>query len=227
VLLNDTLAKLEERLDSGHTAILVIDMQNDFCAKGGYVEVGTGLDAAPCRAVVDPINELVASGRAAGVPVIWVKADYSWDKVPPGMRAKALARGTKTLFACSGTWGGEFFGVSPATDELVVEKHTFSAFMGTPLDRQLRALGIRTLVFCGVQTNVCVDSSVRDAAALGFYTVIASDCVASHTQALHDASLKTLGFLFGDVLPREEIVAHWLGTDAKEGGDAVARGSES
>jgi ureidoacrylate peracid hydrolase len=113
------------------------------------------------------------------------------------------------MFACSGTWGAEFFGVAPAADEAVYEKTCVSAFMGTPLDRELRARGIRTLVFSGVQTNVCVDTSVRDAASLGFYVAIASDCVASHTKTLHDASLATLGFLFGDVLPSAEITKHW------------------
>ncbi len=209
VLKDITLATLSERLDPAHTAVLVIDMQNDFCAPGGYVEVGTGLDAGPCRAMVAPINDLVSKARAVGAPVIWVKADYAWDKVPPGMRAKAMARGATTLFACSGTWGGDFFEVEPAADELVIEKTSFSAFMGTNLDRHLRARGIRTVVFCGVQTNVCVDSSARDAQALGFYVAIASDCVASHTLALHDATLKTLGFLFGDVLPKDEIDGHW------------------
>jgi len=206
---NDTtLATLEERLDPRHTAVLVIDMQNDFCAPDGFLETKAGLNAAPCRAVVAPINDLVAQARAAQMPVFWIKADYSWDKVPPGMRAKALARGGK-MFACSGTWGAEFYGVAPAPGEPVFEKTCFSAFMGTSLDRELRARGVRTLVFCGVQTNVCVDTSARDAASLGFYVAIASDCVASHTPSLHDATLQTLGFLFGDVLPAAGIVKHW------------------
>lgn len=204
-----TLASLAERLDPRHTALLVIDMQNDFCAPGGYVEAGAGLDAGPCRAVAGPINELVGHARTAGVPVIWVKADYRWENVPPGMRAKALARGGTAMFACSGTWGAEFYGVTPAPDERVVEKTCYSAFMGTGLDRHLRGLGVRTVVFCGVQTNVCVDSSARDAASLGFYVALASDCVASHTESLHEASLKTLGFLFGDVLPKAEVIDIW------------------
>jgi ureidoacrylate peracid hydrolase len=187
-------------------------MQNDFCAPGGYVETGAGLDATPCRAVVQPIAELLDQARAAGVPVIWVRADYGFDKVPPAMRAKALERGSTAMFACGGTWGAAFYGVAPAPGERVFDKTSYSAFMGTRLDRHLRGLGIRTLVFCGVQTNVCVDTSVRDAASLGFYVAVAADCVASHTPALHDASLKTLGFLFGDVLPKAEIVRHWQAT---------------
>lgn len=211
-----TLATVEQRLDPKHTALVVIDIQNDFCAPDGHVETKVGLDASPCRAVIAPINDLVARARRAGVPVVWVKADYAWDKVPPGMRAKALARGTTTMFACSGTWGGDFYEVEPDVGELIIEKTSFSAFMGTYLDRHLRAHGIRTLVFCGVQTNVCVDTSVRDGAALGFYVAIASDCVAAPIKALHDASLSTLGFLFGDVLTREEIVSHWSDGGATE-----------
>jgi len=205
---DSTLATPAARLDPRHTAVLVIDMQNDFCAPGGFLESGAGLSAAPCRAVVGPINDLVAHARKAGVSVFWVRADYSWDKVTPGMRAKALTRGGK-MFACAGTWGAEFYEVAPAPGEPVFDKTCFSAFMGTGLDREFRARGIRTVVLCGVQTNVCVDTSARDAASLGFYIAIASDCVGSHTPNLHDATLQTLGFLFGDVLPRSEIIEYW------------------
>lgn len=204
-----TLASLAERLDPAHSAVLVIDMQNDFCAPDGYLEAVAGLDAAPCRAVVASITELVASARTAGVPVVWVKANYRWENVPPGMKAKALARGSTAMFACSGSPGAEFYGVRPEPSERVFEKTCYSAFMGTGLDRHLRELGVRTVVFCGVQTNVCVDSSARDAASLGFYVAIASDCVASHTRSLHDASLQTLGFLFGDVLAGAEVAGIW------------------
>lgn len=205
------LASLAERLDPCHTAVLVVDMQNDFCAPDGFIEARAGLDAGACREVAVPIDALVASARAVGVPVIWVKADYRWDQVPPGMKAKALARGTPSMFACSGTWGAEFYGVHPAPHERVFEKSCYSAFMGTALDRHLRGLGVRTLVFCGVQTHACIDSSARDAASLGFYIAVAADCVASHTRSLHDASLQTLGFLFGDVLDSAQIDGIWRG----------------
>ena len=205
------LATLVERLAPVHTALLIVDMQNDFCAPGGYVETVLGKDAAPCRALVAPIAALAERARRAHVPVLWVRADYSPDKVPPHMALKAHERGTAAPLSHGGTWGAGFFELSPAAGEAVIDKHCFSAFIGTGLEQRLRAAGVRTIVLAGVQTNACIDSSLRDAASLGFHVVVATDCVASHTPVLHDATLKNAAFLFGDVVPSAEIVRIWQG----------------
>ncbi|HXP29981.1 MAG TPA: isochorismatase family cysteine hydrolase [Stellaceae bacterium] len=202
------LVDVRARLDPRHTALLVIDMQNDFCAEGGYVESVLKRDAAACRAVAAPIMELVAAARRAQVPVIWVVADYSLDKIPAGMRIKAAERGVPP--ACgSGGWGAAFYELTPAPGETTIEKNCYSGFIGTRLAAHLRGLGIRTLVFAGVQTNVCVESTLRDGASLGFHVVLAADCVASHMQSMHEATLQLVAMLFGDVLPRRKIAEHW------------------
>ena len=210
------LATLDERLAPVHTALLVIDMQNDFCARDGYVETVLGKDAAPCRAVVGPITVLTGRARAAGVGVFWIRADYSPDKVPPHMVLKAHERGTTEPFCHAGTKGAAFFEMRPEPGEPVIDKHCFSAFVGTGLEGRLRAAGVRTIVLSGVQTNVCIDSTMRDAASLGFHVVVAADCVASHTPALHDATLKNAAFLFGDVVPSVEIARIWQGEPARQ-----------
>jgi ureidoacrylate peracid hydrolase len=208
------LATLTERLAPSHSALLIVDMQNDFCAAGGYVEKVLGKDAAQCRAVVAPIAALADRARTARVPVLWVRADYSPDKVPPHMTLKAHERGTAAPFCHGGTWGAGFFELRPANNEAVVDKHCFSAFIGTDLERRLRDAGIRTVVLAGVQTNVCIESSLRDAASLGFHVVVPADCVASHTPVLHDATLKNVAFLFGDVVPSAEIARIWQGASS-------------
>lgn len=205
---NTPLPTLPERLQPGHTALLVIDMQNDFCAENGFVERVVGKDASACRAVAAPIGQLVQDARAAQVPVFWIVANYDPDKVPAGMLAKQRE---KSFEICCGTgsWGAEFYGVAPGAGESVVEKHCFSAFIDTGLAEKLAERGIRTIVYAGVQTNICVESSLRDGVNRGFHAVLASDCVASHTPPLHEATLMNTRFLFGDVLTRGEIVAHW------------------
>ena len=203
------LATLKERLDARHSALLVIDMQNDFCAEGGYVEKVIGRNAQACRAIAGDVAGLVADARAAKVPVVWVVADYSVDKVTPSMRIKAMERGSDAVCCAPGSWGAAFHGVAPAAGESVITKHCYSGFMGTPLDAHLRGLGTQTLVFAGVQTNVCVESTLRDGASLGFHIVVAKDCVASHMQPAHEATLQMVSFLFGDVLARRDIAAHW------------------
>ncbi len=204
------LDTFEKRLDPAHTALMVIDMQNDFCAQQGYVERVVGKDAAACRAVAPEIMALVDSARASGVAVYWIKANYDPERLPEGMLAKQHERSTD-ICCGTGSWGIDFFGVAPAADEPVIEKNSYSAFAGTDAEARLHASGVRTVVFAGVQTNVCVESSLRDAVCRGFYAAVATDCVASHTLPLHEATLKNVQFLFGDVTDRHRIAAVWSG----------------
>jgi ureidoacrylate peracid hydrolase len=209
------LDTVEKRLDPAHTAVMVIDMQNDFCAEQGYVERVVGKDVSACRAVVPAIMDLVAAARERSIPVLWIKANYDPDRLPEGMLTKQRE---KSIEICCGTgsWGHDFYGVTAADGEPVIEKSCYSAFVGTDVEKQLRQRGIRTLVFAGVQTNVCVDSSLRDAVCRGFYAVLASDCVASHTPPLHEATLNNVRFLFGDVIDRAVIKGAWT-VKAKQG----------
>jgi ureidoacrylate peracid hydrolase len=202
------LDSIEKRLKPAHSAVLVIDMQNDFCAEQGYVETVVGKDVSACRAVVPEIMALVGAARAHGVPVFWIKANYDPERLPEGMLAKQRE---KSLAVCCGTgsWGNDLYGVTPIPGEAVIEKNSYSAFAGTGVEQQLRDRGVRTLVFAGVQTNVCVETSLRDAVCRGFYAVLAADCVASHTPPLHEVTLKNVQFLFGDVLDRNAIATAW------------------
>ena len=201
------LTTAEARLAPSHTALLVIDMQNDFCAREGYVETVVRRDAAACRAVAAPIAALVADARAAGVPVYWIRANYAPEGLPAGMRVKFAERGA--VCCAPDSWGAAFYEVAPLPGEPVIEKRCYSAFRGTDLDTRLRTAGVRTVVLAGVQTNICIESTLRDASSLGFYVTVARDCVASHTPALHEATLQNAQFVFGDVLSRQEIAALW------------------
>jgi len=203
------LRTVEERLVPAHTALLIIDMQNDFCAEKGYIQEIVGKDAAACRAVAAPIMALVKQARAAAVPVFWVRANYDLDKLPAGMAVRFGPQGKGRICCGTGSWGIEFYGVEPGAGEAVIEKHCFSGFMGTDLDTRLRTLAIRSLVFAGVQTNICVEATLRDGLARGFHTIIATDCVASHTAELHDATIKNVRLAMGDALTGAEIGALW------------------
>jgi ureidoacrylate peracid hydrolase len=205
----EVLKTLAERIDPAHTALIVVDMQNDFCADGGYIEAVVGKDAAACRAVAAPIMDLVEAARANGVPVYWVRANYDLDLLPAGMASKFAAQGKGRICCAPGSWGADFYGCEPAAGEPVIEKNCFSGFIGTDLEARLQAAGIRSIVLAGVQTNICVDSTLRDGLALGFHVAIAGDCVASHTPQLHDATLANVRLAMGEVLSRSEITAIW------------------
>jgi ureidoacrylate peracid hydrolase len=204
------LDTLEKRLRPAHSALMVIDMQNDFCDARGYVEQVVGKDVSACRAVVPSVMALADDARRCGVPVFWIKANYDPERLPQGILAKQREKSSEVCCG-TGSWGGEFFGVTAASQDVIIEKNSYSAFVGTEVERLLRGRGVRTVVFAGVQTNVCVESSLRDAVCRDFYAVLAADCVASHTLPLHEATLKNVQFLFGDVVPRAEIARIWLG----------------
>jgi ureidoacrylate peracid hydrolase len=202
------LRTLAERLAPGRSALIVVDMQNDFCAPGGYV-ANLGRDVTACAAIVPAVNALVDAARADGVPVVWLTAEYEDADVPAPMLAKKREMGVAAVSCAKGTWGAQAFGVAPLEGEMAVVKHCYSGFMGTDLDARLTERGIATLVFAGVQTNVCVESTLRDAHSLGYYVVVARDCVASHMPAAHQATLDNVAFLFGDVAEGRAIGAAW------------------
>ncbi|HLS86616.1 MAG TPA: cysteine hydrolase [Burkholderiales bacterium] len=200
---------LEEKLAPQRSALVVIDMQNDFCASGGYIDRVMGKDVRAAAAAAKAIGTLLEAARAAAVPVVWLRADYSHDRIPDSMRAKLQARGITAVCCAPGSWGAQWFEVAPADGESVVTKHTYSGFAGTDLAARLEALGRRTLVFTGVQTQVCVESTLRDAHSLGYFCIVPEDAVGSHTPALHEATLSNVRFLFGDVCTAAQVCGAW------------------
>jgi len=109
-----------------------------------------------------------------------------------------------------GSWGGDFYAdVRPGKSDLTIEKHRFSAFVNTDLDLVLRSNGIRTLVACGVLTNICVESTVREAFFRDYYTVVPADCVGTLDEELQRVSLRNIAFGFGLVLPSDQIKQIW------------------
>ncbi len=205
----DLPVTLPAKLALPGAALVVIDMQNDFCAPGGYIDKAMGKDMSAAATIVAALESLVDSARAAGVPVVWVGADYSADQLPDSMRVKLKARGIEAECCKPGTWGAQWFGVQPAANEAVVLKHTYSGFAGTELAQVLAKLDVRTLVFGGVQTQVCVESTVRDAHSRGYFCVVPQDAVASHTPHLHTSTLDNIRFLFGDVCSTADVTAAW------------------
>lgn len=203
------LTSLAARVHPGHVAVLVVDMQNDFCAAGGYIERVVKKDPTPCSNVAERINRLVDAARRRRVPVLWLRANYEHSGLPETMRARLAEAHITDVCSAPGSWGYDWHRVQPATGEPVIDKRCYDGFVGTPLQAELRRRGIRTLVFAGVQTNVCVESTLRHAHSLGFYCVVPADCVASHTSMAHEGTLTNVRFLLGDVTSLDEVTAHW------------------
>lgn len=206
------LATLEDRIEPLHTALLIIDMQKDFCLDGfATSKAGRPLDAA--RSIISRLATLRRDARAAGVLVCHVGfltlREHRSDS-GPWLAQRRRSTYASDKICIEGTEGAEFIDeLSPEEGEIVVLKHRYSAFKGTDLDMILRARGIRTVIPTGVSTNVCVESASRDAFEYNYYVCVPGDGVASWNGELHDASLKTIDARFGVLTSCAEIRTAW------------------
>lgn len=200
-------------LDPSRTAHVIIDMQNGFMEEGAPVEVPAA------RGIVDQINRISAATRRAGARNYFVRyttpddIDQSWPLML--MRMGAQAETHKQAFAV----GAHYWQLWPALDvqdeDKIVDKARFSAFTpGTSdLHEVLQADGIDTLVITGTLTNVCCESTARDAMQRNYRVIIVADANAALSNAAHAATLESLGMVFTDIRSVDEIEAMLAPTD--------------
>ena len=199
---------LEEKVDPSRAALLVIDVQNDFCSPEGYWGKVKN-DGSAVAEMMPRLHKLIAAARAAGTLVIFVQAIYDDHYLSNPWRERNVRRKLEVGRCLTGTWGADFFEVNPIEGDLVVIKHRYSAFIGTELDIILNSRGIETVVLAGVATNICVESTARDGFMLDYYVVAVGDCAAAKTPAAHEASLASIADGFGIVAKADEVIAAW------------------
>jgi ureidoacrylate peracid hydrolase len=188
-------------------ALIVIDMQNDFLhPEGAYGR--HGVHNSKAGAVIQTVPGVIERCRKLRIPVIYAR--YVIRAGPDGRAVDAGSITNARPFLWdeglrAGTWGAAFVDGFPAPD-YDIEKPRFSAFYQTNLEVLLRGLGVRTLLFAGVQTNYCVESTARDAYFRDFQIVMLSDCMTCFDRRLHEASLETLANM-GSVATSSEVLA--------------------
>jgi ureidoacrylate peracid hydrolase len=198
-------------MNPSRTALVMIDVQNDFCHPEGWAG-RAGLDVSGMPALLSRLERLIEAARANGVHVAFVQlvGDETTDSAvwigEDGQRANICRKGT---------WGVELMQLVPKPEEPIIAKPRYGAFHKTDLESILQGWGTDTIVFTGVSTNVCVESTVREAFMRDYRVVVASDCVAAYRKASHDATLETVSRNFGRVMPSEEIAAAWEATPAR------------
>jgi len=210
------LTTLPEKVRPSHTALVVIDMQNDFCASDGFVAKG-GRDVSQVQEMAKRLPALIDHARRAGVLVVFVRCSYSTNEnrflsdVWLEQAARRQGDGYTLVPVCQdGTFGGEYYGgIRPADGDIVVTKHRYSAFHGTDLDIILRSHGVRTIVLTGVSTHVCVETAAREAFVRDYYTVVVSDGSAAYSQQEHETALKLVDRFFGEVVSIDDIRLLW------------------
>ena len=131
--------------------------------------------------------------------------------LPAPMLSKFLEKGKGAVCCATDSWGADFYEIGPEKGEQVVEKRCYSAFHNTQMDDILRRRDIKSLVMTGVATNVCVESTLREAFFHGYYIVMPPDCVGSANVPLHEATIKSVEFIFGHVPESGQVMDVWLG----------------
>lgn len=174
-------------LHQTNTALIVVDMQNAYASVGGYVD-SAGFDISGAQSVIAKTGEAIAAARAAGICVVYLQNGWDSDYVEaggPGSPNWYKSNALKTMrknpqlqgrFLAKGGWDYQIVdALTPQPGDIVVPKPRYSGFFNSSLDSTLRARGIRNLVFTGIATNVCVESTLRDAFHLEYFGVMLED----------------------------------------------------
>lgn len=208
-------------LDLARTAIIVVDMQNDFCHPDGWL-AHIGVDVAPARKPIAPLQSLLPALREKGVPVIWLnwgnRPDrlnlspslihvYKPDGEGVGLGDPLPVNGAPVLEKDS--WAAAVVDELPIEDkDICVDKFRMSGFWDTPLDSILRNLGVHTILFTGVNADQCVMCTLQDANFLGYDCVLLRDCTATTSpDYCMEATIYNVKQIFGFVAESDEFLA--------------------
>ena len=210
----DVLKTLNERCDPRYAALVVVDVQNDFVSPQGSAGK-RGEDVSGAMAMIPNLTRLIDEARKAGLTVVYIRTTHSeWTDTPSWIYRSSQKSGLHTCR--EGTWGAEFFeGIEPLPSERVVVKHRYSAFIHTDLNTVLKAKNIQSVLVCGVATNVCVETTARDAYMYDYYVTLIDDCSAAYETKLHLGTLENIRRHFGMVASSGEIIETWRASAIK------------
>lgn len=208
-------------IDANKTALLIVDMQNDFCTEGGWLH-SRGIDISPNRRPIEPLKAAIAACRKGGLPVVWVNWGVRKDllNISPSLRhahnpsgqevdLASPVPGTRSEVIAAGSWGAEVVDeIHPGEQDHQITKHRFSAFWDCETDAVLRTLGVKTLLIGGVNMDQCVMTTLEDASFLGYDTILLEDCTATTSPRFCvDAVLYNVKLLFGFVARSDALLS--------------------
>jgi ureidoacrylate peracid hydrolase len=203
--------------DPGRLAVIVVDMQRDFCSTDGAF-ARAGVDVSANERIVDPLGRFVDVLRGSGALVVWIRQLSSEAYRSPAIGRRLRRAPERALLCADGSPGAELaqgLVVHPA--DVVVQKFRYSAFAGSSLQVALRSADIRTVIVVGTAANACVDSTVRDAAQLDYDVIVAEDLVGYTHARLAAASLENLDHHFAVVCRSAEVLAAMGLAPSREG----------
>jgi ureidoacrylate peracid hydrolase len=184
--------QVEATLEPERTAVIVVDMLNDFLETGGVLARAGG------RALYGPIQRLVDAAHANGTAVIWLRDEH--EPGDPEFRKHGP-------HCVKGSWGAQIVdALRPGPDDIILAKSVYNGFFRTPLHETLQRLGIDTLIMTGVATNVCVRSTCHDAFFLGYNVLVPENCVVGSSEREQASSLYDIDTHYGSVTSLEQVL---------------------
>lgn len=213
--------------DCAESALVVVDMQNDFCSPGGMFD-RAGIDISPIQQTIGPTQKAVAAARDAGIRILYLKMGFRPDLSDLGARdstncirhlqfgvgqACVTPEGHRGRFLIRDTWNTEVIeALRPKPEDFALYKPRFSGFYQTELDDILRRRQIRNLIFTGCTTSVCIDSTIRDAMFRDYRCLLLADCVGEpigygFPPSNHEASILTIKAVLGWVSDLSRFIA--------------------
>jgi nicotinamidase-related amidase len=208
------LLTLEEQVQPGHTALLVVDPQNDFCATDGAVIRLMGWDASRIQKAVVRLNAFIEKAREKSLLIVWTRSFVDPARARPSYRARSFITEAKAKgldLVKEGLDGADWYeGVTkPLANEPVITKYHYDAFADTDLDLVLRGRKIKTILLTGFIANVCVETTGRHGYIRGYYPVLVTDCTEAATQEELEATIYNMKTFFGKVASSEGILQMW------------------
>jgi ureidoacrylate peracid hydrolase len=192
--------------DTEHTALLVVDVQNDFCHEDGVCATAGEYPVERTKPVVARVTELLEAARGAGLQILHPRLRVDWDTEDELWLGRLLRLNQPNLCAPGSFGEAAYEGAEERPGEPVVYKRRFSAFWETGLTERLRELGVTQVMVCGVATNICVQATACDAFMDGFRVLFVSDASGAYSQEGHDAALELIDLAYGDVVDTSTVV---------------------
>ena len=198
--------------DLSKAALIVVDMQNDFLKAGGFIarrpefrQFVKSKQPLVDRAIPN-VMRLIQAARTSTIPVVFIREAFREDYADACFPYWRVPQCVKEKFVVEGTWGSQIIEeLRPQPGDMVVTKKGYGGFTNTPLNTYLRNLDVRTCIVTGVDTSICVDTTVRQGTDLNYYMVVVSDATADSKKE-HEAALSTLGNFFADVMMTDELL---------------------